>query len=196
MDKVATLKLCRKCGSCKPLTEFRQMRLGSGFKYNRYSQCRTCCSAFAKTWRAKRKLRPLLVSEKQCRICLVTKLAAAFYSCPISKDGLDARCKSCVADVVKRQPNRTMNKRRVHLLRRYGLTLAEYDAMLSQQDGRCGICRRTTSNNLYVDHNHETGEVRGLLCHACNVKLISIEDRAFRSAAMKYLERFTVRASA
>lgn len=52
----------------------------------------------------------------------------------------------------------------------YGITAEEYDALYRWQGGRCAICRRATgaARRLAVDHNHETGEVRGLLCKPCN----------------------------
>lgn len=55
------------------------------------------------------------------------------------------------------------------LMIRYGLTTAQYDQMLDRQDGRCAICRRQPrTKRLAVDHDHETGHVRGLLCDRCN----------------------------
>jgi Recombination endonuclease VII len=61
--------------------------------------------------------------------------------------------------------------RRTHVLRtRYGITAEEYDAMLEAQNGVCAICQREcrTGMRLAVDHERETGKVRGLLCRACN----------------------------
>ncbi len=70
---------------------------------------------------------------------------------------------------------------RANNLRKYGLTLAEYDRMEAEQDGRCYICgerevvqrkpkggRPNTIAHLSVDHDHETGQVRRLLCNRCN----------------------------
>lgn len=57
-----------------------------------------------------------------------------------------------------------------HIETTYGITEAEYDAILAVQGGRCFICRRATGarRRLAVDHDHATGEVRGLLCKPCN----------------------------
>lgn len=55
----------------------------------------------------------------------------------------------------------------------YGLTSADYDALLARQGGRCAICRgRPKSKRLAVDHAHDTGAVRGLLCARCNHDLL------------------------
>jgi hypothetical protein len=54
------------------------------------------------------------------------------------------------------------------LWQRYKLTVREYDKMLSDQEGKCAICRRVMGDDAGVDHNHETGKVRALLCGGCN----------------------------
>lgn len=54
----------------------------------------------------------------------------------------------------------------------YGISSDEYDQLLDQQSGKCTICSRPPGKRaLNVDHNHETGQVRGLLCHGCNTAL-------------------------
>jgi len=54
--------------------------------------------------------------------------------------------------------------------RGFGLTMEDFIDMLNEQDDRCWICRMEfeTAAKANIDHNHETGEVRGLLCHSCN----------------------------
>jgi hypothetical protein len=59
-------------------------------------------------------------------------------------------------------------KREYDLLRRYGITVAEYERMRDQQGGKCAICGRRPRYRLHVDHDHDSGEVRGLLCVPCN----------------------------
>ncbi len=77
--------------------------------------------------------------------------------------------------------------------KKYGITEQEYRALYKAQGGRCYVCRKASGANrrLAVDHNHLTGEVRGLVCSGsldaktCN-RLIAILDRAafLRAAAM------------
>ncbi len=54
------------------------------------------------------------------------------------------------------------------LLKYYGITRADYDRMSAEQNYRCAICGQETTNALHVDHNHQTKQVRGLLCENCN----------------------------
>lgn len=54
-------------------------------------------------------------------------------------------------------------QRRHNLKRYYGLTLEAYDAMLAGQQGRCAVCLEKPNHTLAVDHDHQTGKVRGLL---------------------------------
>lgn len=62
-----------------------------------------------------------------------------------------------------------------YLRRKYGITLEKYRVMLESQDGKCDVCRKPQSNftkSFAVDHNHRTGQVRGLLCSYCNHRLV------------------------
>lgn len=79
----------------------------------------------------------------------------------------------------------------------YGLTVAQYRRMLKEQGGVCAICRRKDSalnrqgrpRRLSVDHDHNTGEVRRLLCHYCNSLIgMAKSDPAILRAAAAYLE--------
>ena len=64
-----------------------------------------------------------------------------------------------------------------HLLRKFGISLLVFEQMLSDQDGRCALCLTNNGNRrLHVDHNHETGKVRGLLCLRCNTALERVEN--------------------
>lgn len=76
---------------------------------------------------------------------------------------------------------------------KYGMTIEDYDLMLANQGGRCAICESGDSGRkgarFAIDHNHETGVIRGLLCRACNTGLGLLNDdpERIRNAA-KYLE--------
>jgi hypothetical protein len=62
-------------------------------------------------------------------------------------------------------------RRKWDLKDRYGLTPERFDEMVVDQEGRCAICRREFPQTPHVDHDHETGKVRGLLCRRCNIML-------------------------
>lgn len=85
-------------------------------------------------------------------------------------------------------------KRSQDLYSKYGMTLQEYDEMLKNQDGKCAICGMNAEDNgrygvLYVDHNHQTGKIRGLLCENCNFGLGIFKDNIdILNNAVKYLE--------
>ena len=81
-----------------------------------------------------------------------------------------------------------------NLMRLYGLTLDQYDALVAQQDGVCAICgelpAKGRGRRLVVDHDHETGEIRGLLCGLCNVALGYLrEDPKLFDRAKAYLNQ-------
>lgn len=75
------------------------------------------------------------------------------------------------------------------MLRKYGLTLARYESMRVAQANRCAICFQVSeSNRLSIDHDHETGAVRGLLCTRCNWALgIMLDDPERLQSAATYL---------
>lgn len=91
-----------------------------------------------------------------------------------------------------------------HLRRKFGITLEQYDAVLAVQNGACAVCEtkdpgRTTRPDkdaegkrrfFCVDHDHETGRLRGLLCHHCNTGLGHFKDSpALLISAINYLKR-------
>lgn len=80
-------------------------------------------------------------------------------------------------------------KRAYRLKIAYGVTLAEWDALLIACSGRCNICREPMLDP-YVDHCHATGAVRGMLCQPCNYGLGSFRDDVRRlEAAIDYLKK-------
>jgi hypothetical protein len=65
------------------------------------------------------------------------------------------------------------------LRRKYGITAADYDRMLAAQGGVCAICGRPPkTRRLNVDHDHNTGRIRGILCWRCNKGLQFFSDDA------------------
>lgn len=86
-------------------------------------------------------------------------------------------------------------KRKSMLKQRYGITHEDYLHMLTEQNGACAVCKTTVTGNrcryFDVDHDHETGKVRGLLCRRCNVTLGVIEKNRERIMLLeKYLREY------
>jgi len=76
------------------------------------------------------------------------------------------------------QPGSKLADRAWHLKRKYGMTLKQYDDLLTAQEGRCAICEEPprADVSLHIDHDHNTGVVRGLLCFRCNNALGDFAD--------------------
>jgi hypothetical protein len=80
--------------------------------------------------------------------------------------------------------------RRSRFKRRYGLTVAEYQELWDRQSGLCALCGKPERRHwLAVDHNHQTGQVRGLLCTRCNVGLGWVDNQTWLEQAQNYLAK-------
>ena len=79
------------------------------------------------------------------------------------------------------------------LMKKYGLSVEDWDSMFKNQNGRCVICGRHQSElkrSLCVDHDHKTGKVRGLLCFNCNMAIGFLDDnKQSLKNAISYLEQ-------
>lgn len=73
----------------------------------------------------------------------------------------------------------------------YGISLADYEDMVAAQDGKCAICDKEPEKRvLEVDHCHQTGRIRGLLCRNCNLAIGKLYDSAeVMERALAYLRR-------
>lgn len=153
--------------------------------------------------------------NKQCSQCFETKPLDDFSPNPLGKQGRHPRCKKCSNEnarehrrkraeregrVVRpqalteeeRTERKRVSKRKAHLKWKYGITPEQYDKMLATQGGVCAICMKDGSDSrgysMHVDHCHDTGKVRGLLCHRCNTALGNLGSPELLIAALRYLE--------
>lgn len=112
-------------------------------------------------------------------------------SCYYDKDPIGRAAKTrAQANYRERHPARLKHLQRNVKVRRYGITPEEYRDMVVGQAGRCLICLRVPENDLSIDHDHETGVVRGLLCQSCNLGIGRLGDDPIRvRRALGYLER-------
>ena len=118
--------------------------------------------------------------------------------------GVGYRCRACLTAAVREwaaeHPEEfEERKRSSHLRKSFGITSEQYEKILAKQGGGCAICGATTDDighptqrHLHVDHDHETGLVRGILCFNCNRGLGSFHEDVFVLAnALDYLQSAT-----
>ena len=111
---------------------------------------------------------------KHCKKCDTTKPIENFYLAKGRKDGRSWWCSDCARAHRKKKYDPAKN-REYQLKSLYNVSTEVYDLMYSQQGGACKICRKNF-DSLCVDHDHKTGNVRGLLCHKCNKAIGLLED--------------------
>lgn len=143
--------------------------------------------------------------KKKCTKCSKNKTLDSFYKNKNFKDGRSYYCKDCVKKDHKiraEDPVRKKDMRNNHLRARYGITIEGYEKLMVLQDGLCAICKKEETQEhsryggvmpLAVDHNHFTGEVRGLLCSRCNRLLGRLESsREIYDGIISYVGRYNI----
>ncbi|MFI0929636.1 endonuclease domain-containing protein [Streptomyces sp. NPDC021012] len=164
-----SLKRCRTCLLDLPVARY---------ELNHHS-CRECESLS-------------LAGQKRCKTCASVKPVEAFHARNSRPDGRESSCKACRsersrirnADATQREVNRNAK-----YLARYGLSVAQVEAKLAEQGGKCAICREELTKYV-VDHHHGSGKVRDLLCNGCNVVIGHCREKPdVLLAAIHYLER-------
>lgn len=146
---------------------------------------------------------------KKCYKCNETKTLPEFYRHKGMTDGHLNICRVCTisksAVNQKKNPDKTRKDKRdlkrkhseqyyrVRLLKEYNLTPEAYTELLLKQACACAVCFVPTSEltyKLYVDHDHVTGKVRGLLCQKCNSGIGMLQDTlTVVESAVEYLKR-------
>lgn len=134
---------------------------------------------------------------KTCTRCLAIKPETEFYRANVRTGRLAPYCKDCAKASVRASNSTPEGKTRRtagSLWNLYKLTPADIERMTAEQGGCCKVCRGKPAgarhhSKLFVDHDHETGKIRGLLCHGCNSAIGLMKDSAGRlRAAAEYLE--------
>lgn len=121
--------------------------------------------------------------SRHCRQCRRERATARRRASGVVEAGTGTHCRKGLHEFTPENTLIWKGKRRqcktcvVHarLARVYGISIDEYEALVAKQDGRCGGCQ-TPSDALVVDHDHDCGTVRGLLCHGCNLALGQVKD--------------------
>lgn len=139
---------------------------------------------------------------KICTHCKIEKPITEFYHRKDRPGTVIANCKKCTVVNNRRYRDKEYrkewaakyyqkNKQKIGL-KKYGLTIAQYDEKLQAQNGVCAICCQTVQGKrLFVDHNHSTGKVRGLLCSNCNFLIgQAAESKDILRHAVEYLSKY------
>jgi hypothetical protein len=164
----------KRCSGCKralPVTAFAKDRnRNDGLQV----RCRECVAEYGAAYYRRRRdaigkpVRDKVdvpAGHKLCRTCGEVKPHSQWHRNATASDGLSTRCKAC----------RAVQGRQGHLKRQYGITEAERDELVASQGGVCCICLAALP--VHVDHCHNTGRVRGVLCFSCNAALGQFKDR-------------------
>lgn len=152
------MKRCSKCGGEKPATteHFNQQH---GRPWLR-PDCKDCQGAYRRAYGLRRRAQ-------------LNEDAAAYREA--NRDELAEKSRNRYGN--KTPAERKEANRAYALKHEYGLTVEQYDHMLAEQGGVCALCSRPPGVRLLaVDHDHDTGRVRGLLCVRCNTALGSLGD--------------------
>jgi hypothetical protein len=113
--------------------------------------------------------------EKQCTKCNQTKPIAEFNKQAKTKDGYQTYCRPCQSEISKDWYKENPSK---NYLQKYGITVEDKDEMAKAQGDRCAICKEPLADavTICVDHCHESDQIRGILCHHCNIGLGHFKD--------------------
>lgn len=219
-------KTCTRCGESKDVESFSRQQAGL---YGRASACRECRSVEAKARRELYKQRTEMPTSKVCPRCELDVPIEQYSRSRSNPDKVQTYCVHCQkirrreryqADPMRyraetrrwalENPEKARrNARRSHLRATYGISLEDYEAMLEAQGGRCAICgtddpgraRGSGLSSFAVDHCHDTGKVRAILCHPCNAgigllgeepdRLIAAAEYLRKHHALKTLDEFS-----
>ncbi len=194
VDENGALKYCPDCGENRPVTDFTRDRRrpdGLAFYCRDHARRRLRASRERRQGPPKRRFaldRVVPEGHKWCPDCDTVKPLVEFPRSAATRSGRHSYCRPCHNARGQASLDRVGGSRTYHLKRRYGITAAEADAMLTAQGGLCAVCR--TAPAARVDHDHVTGRVRALLCFNCNGGLGQFKDdpEVMRAAAV-YVER-------
>lgn len=187
-------KVCSRCLSLSHITNFYK---AVGNTAGLQSWCKACdharrAASYEKKMGGLTRVSTRLSTElrkqglKRCPRCKQIKPVAAFYESGDSNQGTAAQCIVC-SDIIRRArpkgEGKTRYKKNVRgirnniLIRDFGITLEQYERMAALQNNLCAICGDPEKGKgLAVDHNHQTGKVRELLCGRCNPAIGFLRD--------------------
>ena len=134
---------------------------------------------------------------KRCYHCKRRLPISVFRPSKLNPDKKVGICPHCQEGKIRQQQKYGHSKKGLYTARKgklkhyFNLTIDGYDQIFSEQNGVCAICNKKckTGQRLSVDHNHQTGAVRGLLCKKCNVAIGLFSDKIdLLTNAISYLK--------
>jgi hypothetical protein len=149
-------KRCRLCGDVQPLEEFHR---AAGMRDGHRNECKTCFRAIA---RKRYQADPQKAKDAVRRWQEENPEHLRAYRMEY-----------------RNRPERKRAMRDLYYRRTYGITADEADEILAAQNGRCAICCTPAPERLasmHLDHDHDTGAIRGFLCIDCNHGLGKLRD--------------------
>ena len=175
-------RTCTRCGVYKESSEFYVVGIGKrrpiAGMARLSARCRACLSEIDKA--ARREGRKTTRPKRHDRAHLETLYATHGLAGLTRGQAISAGKYGIIPEV--------RSERERQLRFRYKMTLEDYDSLLEAQGGLRAICREGWHQNFYVDHNHDSGVVRGLLCASCNTLVGVIEKRGHMARdAVAYL---------
>lgn len=168
----------QKCCACKKEKELIYFNKSKGRKNGFGNRCKACQSIYGKQWKLKnaKKLKKKWIkyyNENKEELLSKSKLYRH------SKKGKETQNKYIIKSRIYRKERR--------LKKEYGMTLVDYNLLYLKQKKSCAICFNRLLD-LKIDHDHETGKVRGLLYSSCNCAIGLMKDNTENlMSAIKYL---------
>jgi len=139
---------------------------------------------------------------KYCPKCKTEKPLELFNKHAKERDGLQRLCRDCQKESSRKYLSTekgATTTRQAHLRRKYGIDLQTYEELLLSQGNKCKICRVDSNPDsragyFVIDHNHTTGDIRGLLCTKCNALLgLAQDSEDILERAKQYLQNSRVK---
>jgi len=191
-------KKCSKCCIVKDIREFQQdAGRKDGYKY----WCKSCMNIYSREHYQKNKEHKAMLSRLY-RIKNKDKINAHVREYRNKKkliaikNGQPTRQQKYYAKTKEDKHNHYELRKEIikdrNIFRRYGITIEQRNKMIIDQNDRCAICNELLSNGKFthIDHNHETGKVRGILCSNCNSGIGMFKDNIeILASAIKYLKQ-------
>ena len=185
--KQVTSKACSMCAKVLPYPA--SFNRGKGYHNGYRPHCKTCQYDHARKNREKYREYARKWYYKNLELSRAVKRKHGMASYWRNPEKRREQAKVYAARVPK-DVKAVWHKR--WLAKKYNLTVPEYEAMKSRQNGLCAICERVPSSvrGLFVDHDHATGKVRGMLCCTCNAILgMARDNETILSNAIAYLRK-------